>query len=87
MQDINSIMATKPSIPPLGRFISPVNIEFSEEMNFQGCYCDLNNHFDRTNASKLRLIVEDTTGKTYRAKWIRLKKITKSTGPFKEIAG
>jgi hypothetical protein len=78
--------ADKTIYSPLERFIGPVKIEFGEQMIFQVQYNDFNHLFDRIDATKFRLIVEDSTGKVYKTRWIRFKRFTKSTGSFKEIS-
>ena len=71
---------------PLLRFNKPpVSIDFGETITYDIYYSDFDNLIDEIDATKLRLIVMDSTGKKYKTKWIRIKRFPKSSGHTSEM--
>lgn len=53
----------------------PVALEFGENTKYEIDYADFDNLMEESKATKIRIIVTDSVGKTYKSKWVKVEKI------------
>lgn len=63
------------SYSPITQHIKfPIALEFGESIQYEIDYSDFNNLLEESKATKIRINITDSIGKTYKSKWVKVER-------------